>query len=345
MRRIFIYIPSALFIFDRFVRTARSIWNNVRPGQATLTSYDNVTKICIHPSRVKYWKPGQFVLLCIPRIGFGQSHPATIASTPSSHNGDLIFFLRANKGWTDKILRRASPSETGKSEFMDVEESFVALIDGPYGGTHSDFAAFDTTLLVAGATGVTFTLPILLDIAQRATTQKLPLRNLTFVWIVKTLGCVDWIREELQGAVEQLHGVGIETQVLIFVTCDDTLTESRRGSEKCTCATTPCCCVETVKVSDGDDFDRIEEIPSPSSESNTIIQLGFGTLRSGRPDLKSLIWKLLDEANGETGVGVCGPLGLSTSVRTIVATASDARGVHKGTGAEGIYLHVECFGW
>ena len=78
---------------------------------------------------------------------------------------------------------------------------------------------------------------------------------------------------------------------------------------------------------------------------NTIIQLGFATLRSGRPDLKSLIWKLLDEANGETGVGVCGPLGLSTAVRTIVATASDTRGVHKGTGAEGIYLHVECFGW
>jgi len=131
---------------------------------------------------------------------------------------------------------------------------------------------------------------------------------------------------------------------MIFVTCDDTMTESPQGSEKCTCNATPCCCVQTVKVSEGDDSDRIEEIPAASSEPNSM-QLSFGTLRSGRPDLKSLIWKLLDEANGETGVGVCGPLGLSSEVRTIVATASDARGVHKGTGAEGIYIHVECFGW
>jgi NAD(P)H-flavin reductase len=340
MYRIFIYIPSALFIFDRLVRTSLYIYHNVRPGRATLNSYDNVTKICIRPSRIKHWKPGQFVLLCIPRIGFGQSHPATIASIPSSHNGDLIFFLRARKGWTEKILRQASPSKPGKLESMGGERAFVALIDGPYGGTHSDFAAFDTTLLVAGSTGVTFTLPILLDIAQRATKQKLPLRDLTFVWAIKHAEAVEWIKDELQGAVEKLHGAGIETRVLIFVTCDDTITETGNGSEKCTCNSSPCRCIQTLHNSD--DPDRIEESSPPSSEPNAI-QLGFGTLRAGRPDVKSLIWNLLGEANGETGVGVCGPLGLASEVRNIVATASDARGVHKGTGAEGIYLHVESF--
>lgn len=226
---------------------------------------------------------------------------------------------------------------------MDREDGFVALIDGPYGGSHSDFAAFDTVLLIAGSTGVTFTLPIMLDIAQRATTQKLPLRNLVFVWVVKSVACTEWIKEELKGAVEKLHGVGIETQVMIFVTCDETLTEGQNGSEKCNCNTTPCCCVQMAPVN-SNDSDQIEEIPCASSEQNSV-KLSFATLQSGRPDLKSLIWKLLDQANGETGVGVCGPLGLSSCVRTIVATASDARGVHKGTGAEGIYLHVECFGW
>jgi len=165
-----------------------------------------------------------------------------------------------------------------------------------------------------------------------------------FVWIVKSVGCVDWIKEDLEGAVEKLAGVGIETQVLIFVTCDDTLTESRYGSEKCTCNTSPCCCAQTVVSGKVDDFDRIEEI-RPASDEPSSIRLGFGTLRSGRPDLKSLIWKLLEEANGETGVGVCGPLGLSSDLRNIVATASDTRAVHKGLGAEGIYLHVESFGW
>jgi ferric-chelate reductase len=147
---------------------------------------------------------------------------------------------------------------------------------------------------------------------------------------------VDWIKEELEGAIAKLHGVGIETQVLIFVTCDDTITENRHGSEKCTCDKTPCCCTETAH-----DSDRIEEISPTSSQPNSS---GLA-VHSGRPDIKSLLWKLLEQANGEIGVGVCGPLGLSSGVRNIVATASDARGVHKGTGAEGIYLHVECFGW
>lgn len=102
---------------------------------------------------------------------------------------------------------------------------------------------------------------------------------------------------------------------------------------------------KTAAAEIDDSEDRIEEIPCASTESTSNVQLGFATLHSGRPDLKALVWKLLDQANGETGVGVCGPLGLSSMMRTIVATASDARGVHKGTGAEGIYLHVESFGW
>lgn len=319
------------------------MYHNVRPGTATLTSYNNVTKVYVRSSRLKHWKPGQFVLLSIPRVGFGQSHPATIASTPSSHAGDLIFFLLAHKGWTEKILHHASPSELGKSESTEVGNEFITLIDGPYGGSHSDFAAFDTTLLVAGSTGVTFTLSILLDIAQRATRQKLPLRNLMFVWVVKSVSCVDWIKQELQGAFEKLHGVGIETQIMIFVTCDDTLTESMSG-EKCSCNLTPCCCIQDTAVK-LDDSDRIEEIPCESYESTPGVRFGFATLHPGRPDLKPLVWRLLDQANGETGVGVCGPLGLASTMRMIVATASDARGVHKGTGAEGIYLHIEGFGW
>lgn len=58
-----------------------------------------------------------------------------------------------------------------------------------------------------------------------------------------------------------------------------------------------------------------------------------------------MLWVLLDEARGETGIAVCGPLGLSSDVRTMVARCSDERAVHKGTGAQGIYLPAECFGW
>ncbi|GES63109.1 metalloreductase [Aspergillus terreus] len=66
---------------------------------------------------------------------------------------------------------------------------------------------------------------------------------------------------------------------------------------------------------------------------------------SGRPQPRTIIRKVLERAEGESAVVVCGPEGLSDDVRRSVVYLSDERAVHKGTGAQGIYLHVEKFGW
>lgn len=75
---------------------------------------------------------------------------------------------------------------------------------------------------------------------------------------------------------------------------------------------------------------------SPSNSTSTI---------SGRPQPRAIIRKVLEKAEGESAVAVCGPKGLSDDVRRSVVALSDERAVHKGTGAQGIYLHVEGFGW
>ena len=64
---------------------------------------------------------------------------------------------------------------------------------------------------------------------------------------------------------------------------------------------------------------------------------------SGRPYSCSIIQKVLEEAEGESAVVVCGPMGLKDDVRNVVVALSDERAVHKGTGAQDIYLHVERF--
>ena len=66
-------------------------------------------------------------------------------------------------------------------------------------------------------------------------------------------------------------------------------------------------------------------------------------IHSGRPQPKSLIRKTLEQALGESAVIVCGPNGLVRNVRQSVVSLSDERAVHKGTGAQGIYLHAEAF--
>lgn len=67
------------------------------------------------------------------------------------------------------------------------------------------------------------------------------------------------------------------------------------------------------------------------------------TVVSGRPQPKHLIRKMVEQALGESAVVVCGPLGLVDDVRQRVVALSDERAVHKGSGAQGIYLHTEAF--
>ena len=391
--RIFLYLGIGFFLLDRLVRLSRSILNNKHPGSVTLTSLPgNVTRIAVQLPTIKSWKPGQHIFLSIPHFGVNQSHPATIASVPSSHNSELVFFLRAHKGFTKRILTNAASQSTesllGKTEFDASNreiQKFIALIDGPYGASYSDFAAFDTTVLIAGSTGVTFTLPILLDIAHRASPKnKLPMRRLVFIWIIKSTDWAIWIVVELQKAVESLHRVGVEVEVRIFVTCDPSFTEQAEDLRSCGCDCDvrlgPCCCetsiqgngenaplpneptrtsentgAESSEITDQSTSPSSEKPTQPSSMSRQVTPrsgnplrdrlLQFSTLQSGRPNLKSLLWEELDQALGETGVAVCGPAGLSSTIRNTVARVSEQRGAAKGTGAGGVYLHSECYYW
>jgi len=73
---------------------------------------------------------------------------------------------------------------------------------------------------------VKFTLPILLDVAFRAQEQKLPVRDVTFVWAIKTSACAAWISDELLKA-------GIEIKVRFFVTGNEEfIEESPYGGEE-----------------------------------------------------------------------------------------------------------------
>ncbi|CAI7564274.1 unnamed protein product [Penicillium pancosmium] len=374
--RIYAWIGVGLFVFDRLVRTLIYAFNNMKLANFTLYALSgDVTKVRINSPRIKKWSPGQHVLLSIPELGLGQSHPATILSIPSSHDNDLVFILRAHRGFTRRLLCSAKSSSTDLSQGVQVKENtsnvdtaqkinrkHFSLIGGPYGGSHSDFAAFDTVLLIAGSTGVTFTLPILLDIAHRSANQRLPVRRIVFAWVIRTISCKDWIADELQRATESLLNVGIEIEVRLFVTCELDATEKSTKKAGCKCRNSegPCCCSDlgteesqaapSTLITQGSD-DR--EIGSSSAESlrqrqpkmgNSFLSACF-TIESGRPQLKPLLWDLLDHAKGETGVAVCGPLGLVSCVRNTVATVSEQRGSNKGTGAEGVYLHAESFAW
>lgn len=375
--RVYAYIPVALYLVDRLVRTARYAYTNYKASRATLTAMDGATRIQLKNPRIKSWIPGAHVLVSFPKLGFGQNHPATIASTPESHDGDLVLILKSQKGFTRTLLAKASESTTGLIASEETkadsrrhepsQQTFSALVDGPYGGQHADFAAFDSVCLIAGSTGITFILPILLDIAHRAekTRGKLPLRRVHIIWCVKELGHAKWVHRELATAFRKLRTWGIESEMSFFVTCADQYTTSGDAKDcPCDCDKSlgPCCCINP------EDIEREKEIVGPllggdvakgaepakraadvremavESEDTPSPSSTRAVVYSGRPRSMEIIESLLNQAKGETGIAVCGPLGMSTSVRNAVVDLSDRRAVHKGTGAQGVYLHIEGFG-
>jgi ferric-chelate reductase len=115
------------------------------------------------------WKPGQTAYLTLPnvsRLPF-EAHPFTIASydapltttdsnTFASATGvkDLVFLINVRNGMT-KRLKEAAVAKKPLSVF----------VDGPYGDAH-DLNCFHSCTLVAGGSGVSYTLPVLLDIIQ-----------------------------------------------------------------------------------------------------------------------------------------------------------------------------------
>jgi len=383
--RVYIYIPIVLYFLDRAIRTSRFAYNNSTPGLATLTAMEGgVTKIRISMKHIKTWSPGTHVLLKIPKLGLIESHPATIASIPSSHSNDLVFILKSHKGFTNRLLTSASSSTTSllpktSQDTTTPSQTLTALIDGPYGGSQADFAAFDSVLLIAGSTGVTFTLSLLLNIAHRASLQRrLPVRRLKFVWVVKNSSWTSWISDELVSAFEQLRNAGIEVEIDVFVTCDDAYTESALDSSKqnagCQCAVSqgPCCCTRpsaprTIDItalqnpSDNSNNSATPNEKSPATITTTSPQglstppccpkssspalSSYVTFTPSRPNIPTLLTDFLAPAQGETAIAVCGPLEMNATVRTAAARISDERAVHKGTGAQGIYVHVEGFCW
>ncbi|KAF7188478.1 Ferric/cupric reductase transmembrane component 7 [Pseudocercospora fuligena] len=373
--RVYVYIPIGIYLADRILRSLMLAWNNLRVSRATMVQLDGgVTKLRISNKAIKRWRPGSHVLLSIPRFGIMQSHPATIVSTPKSHNGDLVFMLKGHKGFTKKIFSGANTSTEAliaeSKDDSDVEKhtqvsqsTHIAIIDGPYGGSQSDFAAFDSICLIAGSTGVTFTTSILQDLADRVSTQgkKFPLRRVHFVWCVKDSNWAHWISDELEAAYTKLQSCGIYVKISVYVTCADKFTETGNEPKECGCecdkSKGPCCCVVVDEDDEGEAVDAITPAKeaanvAETSASSSQVDLTSGrkmpflrcaTFYSGRPDVREVLETLVDGADGESGVAVCGPTGLITTTRNTLVRISDERAIHKGTGAQGCYLHAETF--
>jgi predicted ferric reductase len=148
------------------------------------------------------WQPGQHFYLTFPGLSIWQSHPFTIASSPdpTSKTQHHTYLLRARKGQTAELASLAG-------------QTIPTIMTGPYGpGLPGD--ATSNVLTVAGGTGVTFTLPIVIASLK----QSLLLQALVeFVWVVRRAQDLLWLDQEL-GELKTLLRSNAGLHISIFVT-------------------------------------------------------------------------------------------------------------------------------
>ncbi|KAI1805568.1 hypothetical protein F4811DRAFT_551626 [Daldinia bambusicola] len=353
-----VWFAVAALCFDRVFRLSLLVWQNIklRPnrsccqgeqwiGHPTQISPvgDSTTMVTIKGVHFK-WRAGQHLYLWLPKIAPFEAHPYTIASAhqipDSCICNSIQLVIRSHSGFSKRLSQFAQ-----KQEAMGKKQTLTALIIGPYGNPPR-WDIFETLVLISASTGASYTLPILESVLhpKKGTCTK----RIDFILAARTGEEVTFYHERLHEAVEKAKSIGMELVVYIAVTGTGQL------------GTLGSVAFPSSSASSTDENKTLEEEIKASMNTEGIIQPLMSMSRmdlsesstnsnihhsASRPDIAGFIRTTVEATGGETGIVVCGGQSLVTTVRTSVAKLSDERAVHKGTGAQGIYLHVEeyCF--
>ncbi|KAI0832548.1 hypothetical protein BC628DRAFT_1309259 [Trametes gibbosa] len=219
------YFWPALVVwaFDRVLRTARLLWNNRGKG-STDHEYGTATVELVSADTIRLtlkrkfsWRAGQHAYVILPSVSDlpTEAHPFTIASISKSLDGtdgpsekDVVFIIRGRSGFTGRLRDHAHRSG---------ECRVAAFVDGPY-GCPPDLSKYNTCILIIGGSGVSYTLPLLLDLVHRARARTSDVRRVIFVWAVRDSEHLQWISKVLTEALTAAQSTLLVIQPNVYIT-------------------------------------------------------------------------------------------------------------------------------
>ncbi|KAK3621985.1 hypothetical protein LTR22_024979 [Elasticomyces elasticus] len=309
-------IVALVLATDRSLRLSRWILNGYG-NHCTLTPLPgNATKITMGRS-IKA-SPGSHAFVWIPSIKLVQTHPFTLIS-----NDPAEFIVHARDGFT-KALFTAAVKAPGKA--------LRAAIEGPYGHM-PNIARTDKLILIAGGSGVTFTMSLALHWAKQARLHAPQPSTLEFVWAVRSRAHLRWFQAELTEL--QAHPA---VNVCIYVTGASSTDKHDTAKPEPLRSMLPAHvagrCQETFELDE-----RVENMFSSSLSVDEVNGLP-SPCQYGRPDAGVVLDRAVVgmSRTDRLLVAVCGPAGMLTDAR--VATRKLMR-----TNMPAIQLHLEEFGW
>ncbi|KAI0356232.1 hypothetical protein OH77DRAFT_1401654 [Trametes cingulata] len=288
---------AALYVLSWLVRYGRTLYNGLRSDASFEALPENMVKVTI-PTKVK-WRPGQhfFVRFLDMGIHAASAHPFTVANLPAKDGNNVIeLYARVHAGITARLAAMCKDGALKSSR---------VLLDGPYGGVEGNLKMYDRVLLLGGGSGVTFVIPLLLDIMQKYNEGRVKCRKVHLVWAVRTTDGLTWFDDVLTGAVKAAPE-GLSVTVSYYVT-DVTLSPDDASSK---------------------------------SEKSALSE-GALTKYNGRPVLPEIVKEFCDE-EGTVAVATCGPDSFNLDVGNAVSECELAILRGKARCSE-VYFHHESY--
>lgn len=355
-----IWMAIAFLVSGRLLRGCMFLFRNFSKSGIGHTAElqalpGGITAVTIHDIDFS-WKAGQHILLRVPALGPFESHPFTISNlphqNPSNRNSNKIQLLvRARSGFTRRLHHRATSSSSQATKMR-------AFINAPFGNLPA-WNTFETLVLISASTGASFTLSILESVLR----DPCCVSRIECVLLVRDGSQIEGYLEMIRAAAGHPRAAELSLRIEIAVTGGEVVD----GEDGAASETTTCSSIDEKSPEADHHRSRSQHplsppvpVPAPINEKADIeaaaLSLSISSSSSSkpttnrlrytyhRPHLSSVIRQPIEASSGETLVTVCGGLSLTSEVRNIVARLSDERGVHKGSGAQGIRLHVEGYG-
>ena len=354
-------LPSLLFWFlDRAARIVRTAFLHYHPLPAGGMGFSAVPAgMTVFPDQERgdvvrlelehdqdVWSVGQHFYLCFTECSIWQSHPFTPLNAPIVRNGKVrhTYLLRSKTGETKNVAALAVKklAEAGDAASAATVTTPV-IMNGPYGErSMSDLNPATNIVCVAGGTGITYVLPVLLELSRQAIA---PSRRIELIWAMRHASNAEWVREEL----DLLHKVqkALKLKIRLYATQDprsNTPSLKEGGSSKGS--------VTDNKTAKGDEeITATEEVAGVSSSSSSsddddaiescdcgvevpIRKIGNTTsnfAEDRHPDLEKLVREFVEGTTaGPTTVYASGPGSMISDLRTIVAARNSAAKVWAG---------------
>jgi ferric-chelate reductase len=332
-------LPSLLFWFlDRGARLARTAFLHYhhlpsghmgfRAAKATIkrfpdAEYGDVIRLDFENDQ-DIWAVGQHYYLCFTECSIWQSHPFTPLNAPIAKGGKVkhSYILRAKSGETKKVAELASR----KAGSTAGEVTMPIIATGAYGERLLESLTPETNIVcVAGGTGITYVLPVLLELARQPLS---PSREIELIWAMRHASNTEWIEQEL----DLLHKVGkaMNLTIRLFATRDVGSTPDRRSGGDAAAAEKD----QVVNQTAG-------EVDSASSRDDQACDCGADVpvektggheLDTQRhPELPRLLGDFVGSTvRGPTVVFASGPGGMVSDLRSIIAGLNSGSKVWRG---------------